>query len=51
MEKQYLIMVENMRTKKTTEAGFTPVNHKTACILMSKMMRYKTTRIFLQEVV
>ena len=44
------IKIENLKTKKIYDSGFTPTNHKTACILISKMTNYVWRRIYLEPV-
>jgi hypothetical protein len=48
--RKYLILIENLRTKKIYNSGFEACDHKEAVVLISKMTNYSWRRIFLKEI-
>ena len=47
MENQFIILIENTKTKQVYHSGFTICSHKECCVLMSKMIKRNDRRIFL----
>jgi len=46
----YEIRYRNVRTNADEPSGFTPVEHRTACVLMSKIPPCDGVRVYLKEV-